>query len=157
MTITPPSHPELSVPPPGEAPPPPPEPESGLLARHLLCEYYGCPPEALDDPDLVARLLGEAAAAAKTTLLETRLHRFAPQGVSGVAILAESHLAIHTWPEHGFATVEVFVCGDEADPWAAHRHLLEAFGSAHAVTRLVPRGSLELARRIQRSPSEPAR
>lgn len=110
------------------------------LARHFLAEYYGCDRDLLDDQVALEQALTEAAAAAKTTLISTHLHRFSPQGVSGVAILAESHLAIHTWPEHGFAAVELFVCGSDGDPAAGDAVLRAALCPTHAETRLLERG-----------------
>ena len=110
------------------------------LARHLLAEYYGCDPALLDDVATVERLVRDAAAAASATVMAVSLHRFSPQGVSGVAILAESHLAIHTWPEHGFASVELYVCGARAAPERGHEHLVTRLRPRHVVLREVPRG-----------------
>lgn len=117
------------------------------LARHLLAEYYGCDPGRLDDPREVEAWVRGAAAAAGTTLLQVHLHRFAPQGVSGVAILAESHLAVHTWPEHGFASVELYVCGTRGDPDAGDAWLRQALRPAHVVVRTLPRGDPTLVAR----------
>ena len=76
-------------------------------------------PAQLDDADAIEDLLRDAAMRAGFSLLDTRTCPFEPQGVTGVAIVGESHLAIHTWPEYGFATVEIFVCDESADPWRA--------------------------------------
>lgn len=110
------------------------------LARHLLAELYGCDPALLDDPGLVEALVLEAAAAAQTRVMAVRLHRFSPHGVSGVAILAESHLAIHTWPEHGFASIELYVCGAGATPERGHEHLVARLAPRHVVVRELSRG-----------------
>jgi S-adenosylmethionine decarboxylase len=124
------------------------------LARHLLAEYYGCDPALLDDPAVVERLVLEAAAAAQTQVMAVRLHRFSPQGVSGVAILAESHLAIHTWPEHGFASVELYVCGAGASPDRGHELLVSRLRPRHVVVREVPRGDPALLAKFP--PARPA-
>lgn len=126
------------------------------LARHLVAEYYGCDPTILDDPVLLAPILEEAAREANATVLKSCLHQFSPQGVSGVLILAESHLAVHTWPEHGYASVEIFTCGDSADPEAGHQFLLENLNPAHHERRVLQRGDLEKARRYAFSELEVA-
>ena len=89
------------------------------LATHVLAEYYGCDPAILDDPEFLEPILEDAVRAAKAEVIKTSLHQFKPQGVSGVVILAESHLAVHTWPEHGYVAVDVFICGEGTDPHAA--------------------------------------
>lgn len=79
--------------------------------HHLLIDLWGA--RGLTDAAHIERALREASAAANATVLKVDLHRFAENGgISGVAILAESHMSIHTWPETGFAAVDVFLCGD---------------------------------------------
>lgn len=82
--------------------------------RHLIADLHAC--TGLDDPVRVERCLREGAAAAGATVIEVRLHHFGPgQGVTGVALLAESHISIHSWPEHGYAAVDIFMCGRRND------------------------------------------
>ncbi|MDH3235832.1 MAG: adenosylmethionine decarboxylase [Alphaproteobacteria bacterium] len=96
-----------------------------FAGSHLLIDLWDC--RDLDDLALVERMLREAVGACKATLLNLFLHHFGEeQGVSGVAVLAESHISIHTWPERGFAAIDIFMCG-ACDPHAAipvlKRHL----------------------------------
>ncbi len=102
-----------------------------FAGTHLLIDLDGA--HRLDDIDLIERALKEAAIAGGATILNCDLHRFEPNGgVSGVVILAESHITIHTWPENGFAALDVFMCG-ECDPYKAIPVLKRAFtpGAVH--------------------------
>jgi len=81
------------------------------LGRHLLVEFTGCPPPILADLEQVTTAMLAAAEASGATIVTHSFHHFSPHGVSGAVIIAESHLAIHTWPEHGFAAVDFFSCG----------------------------------------------
>ncbi len=88
-----------------------------FAGRHLLIDLWGA--RRLDDLALAEATLREAVAAVGATLLHIHVHHFTPNhGVSGVAVLAESHISIHTWPEAGYAALDVFVCGD-CDPYEA--------------------------------------
>lgn len=85
---------------------------------HLIADLIGC--SRLDDEQHIEAILREAAKAAGATVLEIRLHGFGQgMGVTGVALLAESHISIHSWPEHDFAAIDIFVCGSTCDPQAA--------------------------------------
>jgi S-adenosylmethionine decarboxylase proenzyme len=81
------------------------------LGRHLLVEFTGCPASILADLEQVTTAMLAAAEASGATIVTHSFHHFSPHGVSGAVIIAESHLAIHTWPEHGFAAVDFFSCG----------------------------------------------
>ncbi|MDE4131701.1 adenosylmethionine decarboxylase [Phaeobacter sp. QD34_3] len=81
------------------------------------------------------------------TLLHIHTHKFSPQGVSGVAVLAESHISVHTWPEIGYGAFDVFMCGD-ADPWRAVDVLKEAFETAHVEVRELLRGEELIAKEV---------
>ena len=97
------------------------------LGTHVILDLYGCPRASLDDIDFVSRALVRSVAESGATLIKPFFHKFAPQGVSGVAIIAESHFSIHTWPEHGYAAVDVFTCGDSIDVAHAVAVLRETF------------------------------
>lgn len=92
---------------------------------HLLLEMWGA--HNLDDPELIEETLCDAARAANATILHAHTHHFSPYGgVSGVVVLAESHISIHTWPERGFLALDIFMCGD-CDPYKAVPVLRETF------------------------------
>lgn len=96
-----------------------------FAGTHLIADLWSA--RDLDDIAAVDRALREAARAAGATLLNIDLHHFSPNGgISGVAVLAESHISIHTWPERGYAAVDIFMCGD-ARPHCAVKVIRKAF------------------------------
>lgn len=111
------------------------------LGRHLLVELTGCEAAVLADLDRVRSAMLAAAEASGATIITHSFHHFSPYGVSGAVIIAESHLAIHTWPEHCFAAVDFFSCGDvDMDRGVA---ILKTAFSAASETRLeLERGPL---------------
>ncbi|HWP91532.1 MAG TPA: adenosylmethionine decarboxylase [Thermodesulfobacteriota bacterium] len=113
-----------------------------VLGRHLLVEYHGCDPEILNDLERVKKFMLEAASESGATVLDASFHYFTPQGVSGVVVIAESHLAIHTWPEYGYAAVDIFTCGNAVDPWKAFHYLRSTLGSKETSVNEIVRGEL---------------
>jgi len=113
------------------------------LGRHILAEFYGCPPEILNDMGRIERTMVDAALEAGAEIREVAFHKFSPQGVSGVVVISESHLAIHTWPELGYAAVDVFTCGNTVDPWVSCNYLKEHFAAVHLTAQEILRGSFE--------------
>ena len=107
--------------------------------RHLLVEYNGCDFNVLDDLKRIEGLMREAAIAAGTSIVASVFQPFEPQGVTGVVVVEESHLSIHTWPEHGYAAVDFFTCGDSL-PEAAHRVLFDGLCAHRAEKIFVERG-----------------
>jgi len=97
------------------------------LGRHVLAEVYGCSFEILNNIKKVEEIMVKAALEAGAEIREVCFHKFSPQGVSGVVVISESHLAIHTWPELGYAAVDVFTCGERVNPWDACQYLTEHF------------------------------
>ncbi len=115
--------------------------ESGAaLGRHFLIELYRCDRSVLDDLERLSVHLLEAARRMGATIVGHRFHRFSPQGVSGVVIIAESHLALHTWPEHGYAALDLFTCGWTLRAEDGFRFLEAELGAQSAVVTEIPRG-----------------
>lgn len=86
----------------------------------------------------------EAAKRSGATIVDEVFHLFNPHGVSGVVVIAESHLAIHTWPEYGYAAVDLFTCGEEVDPWQAYEFLKKRFKAQFTSTMELRRGELDI-------------
>lgn len=86
------------------------------LGRHLLLELRNCNKEVLNDLDFLRDCLHRAALQCGATIVGESFHQFSPRGVSGIINIAESHIAIHTWPEYSYAAVDVFTCGNNVNP-----------------------------------------
>ena len=110
------------------------------LGRHVLAEIYGCRFDVLNDIRKVENIMVNAALEAGAEVREFVFHKFSHQGVSGVVVISESHLAIHTWPELGYAAVDVFTCGDKVDPWDACNYLADNFSAEYINASEVKRG-----------------
>ncbi|MGE5571873.1 MAG: adenosylmethionine decarboxylase [Bacillota bacterium] len=113
---------------------------TNTLGRHILCEAYECDPEVLDKIEAVREIMVDAALRAGAEIREVAFHKFSPQGVSGVVVISESHLAVHTWPEHRYAAVDVFTCGDRVDPLVACGYIRDRFKARRIVASEVKRG-----------------
>jgi S-adenosylmethionine decarboxylase proenzyme len=112
----------------------------GALGQQLLADLHGCDPALLDDVALVESVLRQAAGLAGATIVQGLFHAFMPQGVSGSLVISESHLAIHTWPEYGVASLDFFTCSPTVDTAAALEHCRQAFRAARVASRQVERG-----------------
>ena len=112
------------------------------LGRHLLVELQECNKEVLNDLDSLRDAMVAAAVDCGATVLGESFHHFSPQGVSGVVIIAESHLSIHTWPEYGYAAVDVFTCGTTVEPRRAAESLIKKLGAKNHSLVEIPRGLL---------------
>lgn len=108
-------------------------------SRHLLVEYHGCNRATLNDLRAVEALMRIAAEAAGATIVASVFQPFSPQGVSGVVVIEESHLSIHTWPEHGYASVDFFTCG-AGTPERAHEAIREGLEATRAEVLVIERG-----------------
>lgn len=114
------------------------------LGRHILVEFHGCSAEILNDVPLIEQEMLEAARKSGATIINSVFHHFSPFGVSGVIVIQESHLAIHTWPEYRYAAVDLFTCGDTVNPWVSYESLKKSFQAEHGSAVEINRGQLEL-------------
>ena len=103
------------------------------LGRQLTIEYYECASNVLLDKDLVEKALLQAAKNSGATIISSSFHGFNPQGVSGVVVIAESHFTVHAWPEHDYAAVDIFTCGDSIDLEVAINSMRDSFESKNVV------------------------
>ena len=95
------------------------------LGKHLLLELIDCDAALLNDIEYLRKVVSDTARQIGATVIKDSFYQFTPQGVSGVLIIAESHISIHTWPEYSFAAVDVFTCGDVIDPKNAVKPFVE--------------------------------
>lgn len=108
------------------------------IGTHCIVELYGCPRESLNDESFVKNAVREATSHGLATLMGEVSHHFHPHGVTALGLLAESHISIHTWPEHGYAAADIFTCGDRANPQRAADFLIRKFqADRHSLTKLV--------------------
>jgi len=112
------------------------------LGRHLLLELFDCDVEVLNSLEAVKTALVEAARRSRATIVDVVFHEFNPFGISGVVVVAESHLSIHTWPEHRYAAVDIFSCGAMLQPEKAAAYLVEQFGAERTSVVELRRGVL---------------
>jgi S-adenosylmethionine decarboxylase len=110
------------------------------MGRHVIAELWNCNNETLNDMKQIEKIFVEAALKAGAEVREVAFHKFAPHGVSGVVIISESHLTIHSFPEHGYASIDVYTCGDRIDPNVAADYIAEALGAQVRENLEVPRG-----------------
>ena len=109
---------------------------------HILFTLKGCDRRAINNQSLVEQSISVASRVSKSTLLGLNSHRFQPQGVTCVALLAESHISVHTWPELGLAVCDVFTCGNKTKPMDAALHLKMAFNAEDIEFSVVNRGNI---------------
>lgn len=110
------------------------------LGRHILAEFTGCDCSILNDIERIRKDLMEAARQSRATIVDTVFHQYNPHGLSGVVVIAESHISIHTWPEYGYAAVDFFTCGDQVDPWKACHYMKDRLNCQKMHTREISRG-----------------
>ncbi len=110
------------------------------LGTHVLAELYDCDFNNLNDEKLIEKVMVESALKTGATIIKVEFHKFSPQGVSGVVIIAESHLTIHTWPELNYAAVDVFTCGEKIDPKLACKYICQGLKANNMDVKVIKRG-----------------
>ncbi|QKS72022.1 S-adenosylmethionine decarboxylase proenzyme [Paenalkalicoccus suaedae] len=114
------------------------------MGRHVIAELWECDIDKLNNMDYIERVFVNAALEAGAEVREVAFHKFAPQGVSGVVIISESHLTIHSFPEHGYASIDVYTCGDRIDPNVAADYIAHSLESKKSEVVELPRGMGEI-------------
>ncbi len=113
------------------------------LGKHLLLELKDCDKEVLNDVAFLKGALLAAASECGATVLGESFHQFSPQGISGVVVIAESHLFIHTWPEYDYAAADIFTCGNSVQPEKAAQTLIRKLGAKNHSIVEIQRGILD--------------
>ncbi len=111
------------------------------LGRQILVDLYDCDTDCLNHVEVIKTILIEVADSINTNVIDSSFHEFSPCGVSGVLIISESHIAIHTWPELGFAAVDVFTCGDRLNPDLIQSEFGRRFGAKRSEKQIIYRGN----------------
>ncbi len=112
------------------------------LGTHYLAEFYDCDKAIISSKVLIKEAMLEAARVAKSNIVTDVFHEFNPYGVSGVVVIAESHIAIHSWPEYCCASIDIFTCSENMEPSAALAYLEKAFKAKKVEVRIVKRGQV---------------
>lgn len=118
------------------------------LGKHWLIEFYNCDKELLAQPKALETIMKEAAEKMKATIVSSSFHHFSPLGVSGVVVIKESHLTLHSWPEYGYAAVDIFTCGD-IEMKEGVSFLKETFKATIEITEKINRGNLAVIKKKQ--------
>jgi len=114
------------------------------LGRHLLVELYNCDNKILNDVRKVEEIMAEGARRSKAHIVDVVFHTFNPHGISGVIVIAESHLAIHTWPEYNFASIDIYTCGSDVNPWKAYNYISKKLKAKNVTAIEMKRGLLNM-------------
>ena len=109
------------------------------IGRHLIAEFYCCDPRRIDDLEYMRAAMLAAAGQIGATVVAEAFHKFAPQGVSGTVVIAESHLSVHTWPDRAYVAVDIYTCGG-LDPRPGFQYLAGQLGAEHARVQEILRG-----------------
>lgn len=116
--------------------------DTDYLGKHWLLECYACSAELLEKAEAIEEIMLEAVKISGATLVDARFHQFSPFGVSGFIVIAESHFSIHTWPEKGYAAIDIFTCGASIDVEKASLFLKEKLDCERLETTFVKRGEI---------------
>jgi len=114
------------------------------LGQQLIVELYGCDRTLLDDPSRLEQILTEAIDRSGGTIIRPCFHQFSPHGVTGVVVIAESHVSIHTWPEFGYCALDVFTCGTLVNTDQIFEYVRSELQAQETSVMEVKRGTLVL-------------
>lgn len=114
------------------------------VGKHVLVDMHGCDPELLKKVDFISEVMHQAAKKSNATIVGKFFKQFDPWGVSGVIVIAESHISIHTWPEFGLASIDYFSCSEEPQINAAINHIASCLGSSNMQIAELARGNMKL-------------
>ena len=112
---------------------------NGFRGKHLLLELYGCNSDKLNDELFLRCKVDNAAKLARATVLNLVSNKFEPYGVTAIALLAESHLSIHTWPESQYAAIDIFTCGKNMRPNLASQFLIDQLEATNHILKIINR------------------
>jgi len=114
-----------------------------ILGRHIIAEFYHVESELLNDKDFLEKIFLEGTRLSKATIINSFFHKFSPVGVSGVIVIAESHVTVHTYPEYNYAAVDVFTCGENIDPYIIFNYIQEKFNIKEVFSFELLRGKIK--------------
>jgi S-adenosylmethionine decarboxylase proenzyme len=114
------------------------------LGRQILVEFYDCDSDKINDVNFIESSILAATRSSGATIISHDFHKFSPHGVSGVVVIAESHVSIHSWPEYNYAAVDIFTCGETIDPWVIQERLKENFESKNISSMEMKRGMFKV-------------
>jgi len=127
------------------------------LGKHLIIEFFQCDSTILNDVKILESHLLAAVQLSGATIIHPFFHQFSPHGITGVVVVAESHFAVHTWPEYGYCALDIFTCGDSVDGHIALNYLKENLKAANTSVMEVKRGVLDLPQsQIKHKPDQDA-
>jgi len=127
------------------------------LGKHLIIEFFQCDSTILNDLRTLENHLLAAVQLSGATIIQPLFHQFSPHGITGVVVVAESHFAVHTWPEYGYCALDIFTCGDSVDGHIALNYLKENLKAANTSVMEVKRGVLDLPQsQIKHKPDQDA-
>lgn len=115
----------------------------GTLGKHFILEMWGCDKQLINNSDEIMKLVEKASTDAGATVVKAFFHEFSPTGVTGVAILSESHLSIHTWPDEGYVAADIFTCGTTTKPELGVKSLISGFKPENSNFLELKRGDFE--------------
>ncbi len=113
-----------------------------FLGKQYIIEMKECNVKLLNDPEFIGKIMYESALKANATVVQQFFHQFSPFGVSGTIVIAESHINIHTWPEHKYAAIDIFTCSDSLNAENAINHLQKSLEAKQCNTSMIHRGEV---------------